>query len=187
MRILDLGCGRNKTPACGDHCVVGVDIGKNMDADVIHDLNDVPWPFDDDEFDQVICNDILEHLDDLTAVMREIHRVAKPGAVVHVRVPYFTSVDMFTDPTHKRFFSARTLDYYCGKFHGQAPYSGPLFRKLKVSIDFWQFPKLGGLQPQKLLGLGILANRLTKIYECFFAWILPAQSIKYELEALKDR
>lgn len=184
MRVLDLGCGLNKTNY-ENAVVVGVDIGARMEPDLVWDLNVTPWPFDDCEFDCLVCHDILEHLDDLTLTMREIHRVAKSGASVHIRVPFFASADMFTDPTHRRFFSARTLDYYCGGFGRQAHFSDKLFRKVNTSIEFWSIPRLGGLQPQRLLGLGILANRLTKFYECFLAWMMPAQYIEYDLEVLK--
>lgn len=36
-------------------------------------------PFDDNSFELVTCCDVLEHVDDLTQVIREINRVLKPG------------------------------------------------------------------------------------------------------------
>ena len=46
-------------------------------------------PFADRSFDQVICSEVLEHIHDYGAVIREIQRVAKPGGRVAVSVPRF--------------------------------------------------------------------------------------------------
>jgi len=46
MKILDVGCGTNKHPGA-----IGLDYNPRTGADVIHDLNEVPYPFPDDEFD----------------------------------------------------------------------------------------------------------------------------------------
>ena len=39
MKILDLGCGKRKRKG-----TVGIDISKDTDADIIHDLNKFPYP-----------------------------------------------------------------------------------------------------------------------------------------------
>lgn len=45
-------------------------------------------PFHDAMFDAVACTDVLEHVIDLNATLREIHRVLKPGGHLVLRVPY---------------------------------------------------------------------------------------------------
>ncbi len=42
-------------------------------------------PFDDDEFDVVLCNSTLHHLDDPVDALDELARVAKPSAAVLLR------------------------------------------------------------------------------------------------------
>jgi SAM-dependent methyltransferase len=44
-------------------------------------------PFPDDHFGSVVSNSVLEHVDNLEGVMREIARVSKTGAPFHFTVP----------------------------------------------------------------------------------------------------
>jgi SAM-dependent methyltransferase len=57
-------------------------------------------PFTDNEFDLVICNHVLEHVDDDRKAMKEILRVMKPGAIAILLVPNdFKLENTFEDPT----------------------------------------------------------------------------------------
>lgn len=174
--VLDVGCGRAKTPGA-----IGIDANPASDADVIHDLEDFPYPFRDDSFDRIICNGIVEHLDNVVRVMEELHRIGRPGAVITITTPYFTSVDAFTDPTHKHYFSSRSFDYFTGDFPEYSFYSTARFCKQKVDISFWSLPRLGNIRPQHWLGAKALVTHAPMIYERFFAYLLPAQTIRYEL------
>jgi ubiquinone/menaquinone biosynthesis C-methylase UbiE len=49
--------------------------------------------FPDNTFDAVTMWDVLEHLHDPTATLREIHRVMKPGGILALRVPNGDSYD----------------------------------------------------------------------------------------------
>ncbi|MEO5603389.1 MAG: class I SAM-dependent methyltransferase [Cyclobacteriaceae bacterium] len=60
-------------------------------------------PFQDNTFDVVLCNHVLEHVQDDIQAMREIARVLKPGGFGILQVPFFYPVPDITvsDPTIK--------------------------------------------------------------------------------------
>lgn len=179
MKILDIGCGRNKIPGA-----IGIDLNPETQADIIHDLNVFPYPFADNEFEAVNCDSILEHVEDILRVMEEIHRITLPGGRVHVKVPYYTSFDAFTDPTHKHFFTSRSFDYFREDYVYNY-YTKARFVIQEMRLTFLRLKQLGGISPHKLLGIEFLANRWIKIYEAFFAYIFPAQIISFELQVIK--
>src|ERR1044072_2072267 len=71
-RVLDIGCGANKVAGA-----IGMDVNPRTAADVIHALDELPYPFADDEFDEVIGRHVIEHVHDPIAVMSELHRDRK--------------------------------------------------------------------------------------------------------------
>lgn len=103
---LNAGCGRDIRAGW-----VNLDATALPGVDVVHDLERLPLPFGDAEFSAILCRDVLEHLD-YVPLMREFHRILEPGGTLRVRVPHFTSENNFADPTHRRFFSARTFAFF---------------------------------------------------------------------------
>ena len=61
-------------------------------------------PFEDHSFSMVLATDIIEHVDDDAAALREVRRVLRPGAPALVTVPAFPSLWGFQDDVslHKR-------------------------------------------------------------------------------------
>jgi len=54
-------------------------------ADVHMDIHTMP--FEDESYDIVLCNHVLEHVEDDAQAMREIYRVLKPGGWAIMQVP----------------------------------------------------------------------------------------------------
>lgn len=54
-----------------------------------HDVAGLPWPIRDEVFDVVTALDVVEHMDDAAACVREVARVLRPGGVAVVSVPSF--------------------------------------------------------------------------------------------------
>lgn len=94
-KILNLGCGTTKIPGA-----FGVDIVQDNAVDLVHDLNNIPWPLQDDQFDAVIMKHVIEHLKDIPKTMNELLRICKNGALVYVETPHYTNNSSWGDPCH---------------------------------------------------------------------------------------
>ena len=53
----------------------------------VADLNTQPLPYADRSFDLVTCTEVIEHLEDFRAAIREVARVLRPGGVFVVSTP----------------------------------------------------------------------------------------------------
>ncbi len=130
-RILDIGCGRNKLKGA-----IGLDHNAYDGVDIVADLEG-PLPIPDADYDLVFANQVLEHVRDLVALIREVHRVLKPGGVFLVHVPYFRSSWAHIDPTHVRSFTINSMDYfvkntYC---HDNYRFIDEAFSEAQVFLD----------------------------------------------------
>ncbi|MFX1443667.1 MAG: methyltransferase domain-containing protein [Promethearchaeota archaeon] len=129
-KILDVGCGQDKVPGA-----IGIDIADLPGVDIVQDLNVFPWgDFEDETFDEIYMNDILEHLDDPIKVMRECHRLLKSGGKLHVRVVYWNHKYSFSDPTHKHAFSEISFTFFTGE--RRSYYMDFKFKDLKINYSF---------------------------------------------------
>ena len=54
-------------------------------ADVKADICDLP--FEDNQYDIILCNHVLEHIPDDTKAMQELYRVLKPGGMAILQIP----------------------------------------------------------------------------------------------------
>lgn len=67
-------------------------------ADMHFDLHEIP--LEDNQFDVVFCNHVLEHVEDAHQCMTELHRVMKPGGWGIFQVPQdMTREETYEDPT----------------------------------------------------------------------------------------
>ena len=168
--VLDLGCGAKKWPGS-----LGVDISPDTDADVVHDLNRFPYPLDDDAFDQVLMQDVLEHVAEPIKVIDELHRVCRNGTRIHIRTPHFSSMLAYSDPTHTHYFSAEAIRTLADPRF--AHYTAVRLNVIHITLDLWL--------PFRALGIAKLANRFKIQYESYFAFWFPTMNIRAELEVVK--
>jgi SAM-dependent methyltransferase len=68
-------------------------------------------PFKEDDFDMVICNHVLEHVDDDTRAMSEILRVLKPGGQAILLVPLEFSLEKTLEDQSVTSSRERTKQY----------------------------------------------------------------------------
>ena len=96
-----MGCGQNKFPGA-----IGIDSNPRTNADVIHDLGVLPYPFPDNEFDEIICRHVIEHVPDVMSFVSELHRITNPAGRIKIVTPHYTNPDWATDPTHRNHFNS---------------------------------------------------------------------------------
>jgi predicted SAM-dependent methyltransferase len=99
---LDIGCGDHKESG-----FTGLDSRKLPGVDIVHDIEQIPWPVEDESCEYVRCYHILEHVErriffntDKPCVLSEIHRILEPQGFFHVEFPIAGSTAYYSDPTH---------------------------------------------------------------------------------------
>lgn len=170
--ILNLGCGNKHLPDA-----VNLDITPDTNPDIVHDLNQRPWPLPDNHFGEVVIYDVIEHVDDVIASMEEVHRVCKPGALVRITVPHFSSANAFTDPTHRHYFGWFSFHYVTGE-HDFSFYTRKRFKRRQIHLMFHPSP-LNRIVRR-------LANTNPALYEKRWTWMFPAWFLSFELEVVKN-
>jgi len=109
-RVLDYGCGAGRLVAAGrarNLDIFGTDVFYGGST-TLHDAAPLVAaghvremlppehriPFPDATFDLVVNNQVMEHVEDLDAVLAEIHRVLKPGGAA---LSVFPSIDVWRE------------------------------------------------------------------------------------------
>lgn len=183
-RILDIGCG-----SCKIRDAIGIDHTPAPGVDVVYDLDRVPWPFASSTFDKAVCRHSLAHLESVVRTIEEIHRILRPGGILEILTPHFTSDNAFTDITSRWFFGYRSMDFFCSNRGFKYRYGQAEFELLEVRISFLQAaafaPNSYKSNPLKILGIEALINRFPRLYEHFFAFILRANEVYYRLRVAK--
>ena len=109
--ILNLGAG-NKV-LCGEGVVNHDRTAHRPEIAVVHDLNLLPWPWEDNRFELVVACAVLEHLRiTLLESLGECWRVLRPGGLLRLKVPYWQADTSYSDPTHYWMFSLAVFDQF---------------------------------------------------------------------------
>ncbi len=171
--ILSVGCGKRKS----DIGVVRLDICQDINPDIVWDLNNLPYPFEDSIFSKIECFDVIEHLQDIPKTLEEFHRILKPNGLLQITTPHFSCANSFVDPTHKWHLSYFSFDYFC-EGHKLSYYSKAKYRMKARHIQFQ-----GNRFNRSILSR--LANKSPELYEQRWAWLFPAWYLYFELEVIK--
>jgi predicted SAM-dependent methyltransferase len=113
---LNMGCGFKKL---SDHW--NVDIESKCNPDEVLNFETTPWPYEDDFFEKITADNILEHLGQdpkvFTNIIKEMYRVSKNGAEWYIQVPHHRCDLFWDDYTHVRALSAKTFKMFDQKFN----------------------------------------------------------------------
>ncbi len=137
MPSLLIGCGNSRQkkvalPGAASFVepLVTIDMNPNCGADFVHNLDERPLPFGDEEFDELAAYDVLEHLGrqgDWKGYFEEFAeywRILKPGGIFGIIVPI--GPDYHADPGHTRFFGENwfgflSQDWYANQLAAKKP------------------------------------------------------------------
>ena len=110
MKKLNFGCGRDIRKK-----YTNVDILSGKGIDKSFDFNIFPYPFSANTFDEVYSDNVLEHLDNIPLIMKELHRITKSNGVIRIIVPYYHCYGAYNDITHKHYFSHLSFEPFYNK------------------------------------------------------------------------
>lgn len=122
MPELLIGCGNSRAKKIdvrntGWTELVTVDHDPNCGADIIHDLEELPYPFADNQFDEIHAYEVLEHTGQqgdfrfFFGQFSELWRILKPGGILCISTPNWNSPWAWGDPSHKRIIGLEALTF----------------------------------------------------------------------------
>lgn len=111
---LNFGCGLDIKE---DTDWINADIQIGPGIDTTFDFDEFPYPFEDNTFEYILADNVLEHLVDCRKVIHELHRICQPGAIIMIRVPYWNAKCAYNDIGHKHYFNERAFELLVGVGH----------------------------------------------------------------------
>jgi SAM-dependent methyltransferase len=131
---LDIGCGQNKQKG-----FIGMDARDLEGVDIVHNLEDFPYPFPDDSFDVIAGSHIVEHIKPwyTNDLFNELWRIMKVGGQLILSMPYAGSPGYWQDPTHCNGFNEATFQYFDPKWPLWNIYK-PKPWKIEPGFPVWQ-------------------------------------------------
>lgn len=176
-RILDVGCGIHKQPGA-----IGIDRNPASRADVLCDLDRLPYPFRDNCFDRLLAIHAIEHVADVMATMEEFHRLVRPGGTVRIETPHYTDFSSFCDPTHRSHLNSFSFRYFGEDHGGFGYYTKARFREISVQVKLLSF--------WKWLGFEFLVNRFPRyrrFWEHYLCFVVRGKVMNFEFEVIKPQ
>lgn len=97
MDVLNLGAGNTPREDAINHDL----IKHRPEIDIAWDLNDLPWPWEDESFDFIVAKAVLEHLRiNVLESVNECWRILRPAGRMYMKLPYWNHENTYMDPTH---------------------------------------------------------------------------------------
>lgn len=182
-KVLDVGCGTNKTPGA-----IGLDYNPRTAADVIHDLGIFPYPFADDEFDEIVSNHVIEHVPDVMNFIAELYRIIKPGGRIRLLTPHYTNPDWASDPTHRNHFNSYTFNVFMPERQLFPFYTEVNLKLVRVYVSLANLWRALGIEFLVNLDQKNSRYRFTrKFWEHYLSFVFRGKELQFVFEAVKKR
>lgn len=185
---VELGAGATKRPG-----YLSVDWNPLTKPDISHNLNSLPWPFQENSIEHLIMQHVLEHLDRPFTIMREAHRILAPGGLLSIRVPHFSRG--FTHAEHEHGFDISFPKYFDPEFTASG-YVGVPFKLEKMQLRWLAFSHLlryYGISPTMSAALRAASSAISFLANlnplfcsriwCF--WVGGFEEIEFEFRCVK--
>lgn len=171
-----MGCGFKKL---NDHW--NVDVESKCNPDQVLDFETPVWPYEDNFFEKITADNILEHLGQnpkvFTNIIKEMYRVSKDGAEWYINVPHHRCDLFWDDYTHVRALSAKTFKMFDQKVNLQSIEQGlsdstfGLYHDVDLEvydvtfnmINYWQKQLEEGMLGHKQLDVNL--NTMSNVVE----------------------
>ena len=178
--VVELGCGPDKAPG-----VIGVDRLPLAGVDVVWNLDDGLGFLPDRSVDEVRSRHTLEHVEAFEQLMREVHRVLKPGGRHVAVVPHFSNPYFYSDYTHRRTFGLYSFDYFAEpawQMHRKVPafYTDDVrFRVVERELVFKSAFPLRNLVRQVQRRVFNASTWMQEWYEESWCYAFPCQEVRF--------
>jgi SAM-dependent methyltransferase len=113
QKKINVGCGITKFDG-----YIRCDRDARVEPEFCFDAGADKWPFEDDSIDEVMAENLIEHIKDLDHFMSEAWRVLKNDGKLNVLTPYYRHKDAYSDPDHIRFITEDSFIFYCRECKG---------------------------------------------------------------------
>jgi predicted SAM-dependent methyltransferase len=112
--------------------------------DYLFNLEKDPFPFPDDSVEVVVASHVLEHLGEgYFHCLKELYRVCKHGAIIHIKAPHHRNDFFSDDPTHRRPITVNGLRLFSKKYNlickKQGVYASRLGDFFNVDFEIVEF------------------------------------------------
>lgn len=180
-KIQDLDCGNQKKTGS-----IRIYINPDTIADILHDLDILPYSFEGSTFDENYADNVIEYLDNFLKVMERPPRISKPHGIIVIKLPYFRSRYACIGPTHSHYFIFESFTFFdlLRIHHALHNYSKCLFITMKIVFDD-DFPKVG-LKELFLMPILRFCNKYSVFYERHLSHIFPLDELTFYLKIIKS-
>lgn len=154
-RVLDIGSGGSKYSVFFPNRLT-VDIDPKREPEILADIQSMP--FLDEEFEIILCTEVLEHVIDPKLAISEMKRVLKKGGILILST-------RFVYPLHDT-----PGDYWRFSYFGMKK----LFEDweiLELTPETKTFSAIGALIQRIVFQSDLMFNKLSKFILLFLAWV----------------
>lgn len=135
---LNLGCGLARRDG-----YINIDRNPRYEPDLLWDLEQTPYPFDDNVVEEIVAHHVLTRLGRaparFLAIVAELHRILRPGGVLDIVTVHPRCDDYWSDPMNVRPVTthgmARFGRAYAEVFRTARVAAEPLAERLGVDFE----------------------------------------------------